>query len=276
MAAVALTLIWLNTYTLYVYDALLFIASAYALYEMASAFGKQGYKVIKAPLIAAAAALYPAILFFGTGGLTAVVLLCFVTGGIIYVLRDDITFKDFLATVASLAYPLIFLSAGYLLNHAGGSFLLLFALLIALITDTGAYFVGRTANAITKNTAKKLIPRVSPKKTVAGAIGGVVVCAAVIILYWYLIEYGGGVIDLGYKLQDVISVSDAWVLPAYILIALAASVISQLGDLFASRIKRECGIKDFGNLIPGHGGVIDRVDAVMFVIAAVYAVTVIF
>lgn len=270
MAALALFLMWINTKTLFVYDSVIFLFSAAGVYEIARAFRKLDYKVMTAPLLCAALAVYPAFYFFGESGILISIFAAFMISGIIYVLKGGITFKDVSATLFSLVYPLGFLASAYLINHMGGSFLLLFTLLIGLITDSAAYFVGKCANIIRKGQAKKLIPRVSPKKTVAGAVGGVVVCMLIITLYWYLIEYG--VIDLGFKMRDVLGIAAGFELIAYLSTALAASVISILGDLLASRIKRECGLKDFGNLIPGHGGVLDRIDAIMFVMVTVYAV----
>ncbi|MDR1939293.1 MAG: phosphatidate cytidylyltransferase [Clostridiales bacterium] len=276
MAGVALALMRLNTMSLYVYDALGFVCAAYASYEMAKALGAIGYKVIKTPIIAAAIATYPlaVLLEFGAAGFFGAILSAFIIAAVIYVVKAEVSFKDFIATVFVLIYPFLFLSLGYMINHAGGSFLLLLTLLIALVTDTFAYFTGKAAGLIFKGKLKKLIPRVSPNKTVVGAAGGIAGCLAVIVLFWHLVE--SGAVSLGFTLQSVIDVEDGLVLPAYLLTALFAGVISQFGDLFASRIKRECGLKDFGNLVPGHGGIIDRLDAVMFVFAAVYTIIVIF
>ncbi|MDR2047325.1 MAG: phosphatidate cytidylyltransferase, partial [Clostridiales bacterium] len=79
-----------------------------------------------------------------------------------------------------------------------------------------------------------------------------------------------GVINIGYGISDAIDLENVHALVRYLVLGLVCSVISQFGDLFASRIKRECGIKDFGKVIPGHGGIIDRIDSVMFSLAAVY------
>jgi phosphatidate cytidylyltransferase len=289
MSGAALGLIYLNTLSLYVYDIIIYLASVFALFEMTKALDGLKIKqpdrfrltVIKPPLILAAAATLISMLLIRDNvgllgaALLGISLISVLSGGIVYVINPKVAFSDFSATVTTLIYPFFFLSAAYLINHTGGSFLLLFTLLIALMTDTCAYFTGRIFNGIFHGNTKKLIPRVSPNKTVAGAVGGVIGCVLISVLYWFLIERSG-VIDLKYTMSDVISADGAWILAAYVLIALFGSAVSQFGDLFASRIKRECGIKDFGSLIPGHGGVIDRVDAVMFSIAAVYIVTVIF
>lgn len=111
--------------------------------------------------------------------------------------------------------------------------------IIAFSTDSFAYLVGISLGK------HKLIPDVSPKKSIEGAIGGIV--ATVIITTFYLSYFGIGI------------------LPIDLILGFTGSIIAQCGDLVASRIKRDTGIKDFGHLIPGHGGIIDRFDSVILV-----------
>lgn len=122
--------------------------------------------------------------------------------------------------------------------------ILLLAFLITWATDVGAYAFGRAFGK------RKLAPTISPNKTVAGAIGGVVCAIIIAIIYGLLF------LDL----------------PPYVLLLLAAagSVAGQLGDLWASMIKRWTGVKDAGKLFPGHGGVLDRFDSVLFVAPLIY------
>ncbi len=127
-------------------------------------------------------------------------------------------------------------------DSANGAYLYLLVFLGAWITDTGAYFTGM---AVGKH---KLIPDVSPKKTVEGAVGGVVFCAAVMALYAFAV---GKLFDL----QPSYS--------AFIICGLILSVVSMIGDLVMSLLKRKHGIKDYGILFPGHGGVLDRFDSVL-------------
>lgn len=133
-------------------------------------------------------------------------------------------------------------------NTAG--LLLMFMLFIcAWISDTGAYFSGKLFGK------HKLIEAISPKKTIEGAIGGIVTTAI-----------GGVVLGLiaqfGFQLQV-----------NYLLLALTGaigSVFGQIGDLLASWLKRQYGIKDFGNIMPGHGGAMDRFDSVLLTAPLVY------
>lgn len=119
----------------------------------------------------------------------------------------------------------------------------------AWITDSCAYFAGR---AFGKH---KLAPVISPKKTIEGSIGGVVGTAVVMCLY-------------GFIVQKYANVSVEYI--PLLVLGLLCGVVSQLGDLSASAIKREYGIKDYGNIMPGHGGVMDRFDSVLFVAPLVY------
>lgn len=113
------------------------------------------------------------------------------------------------------------------------------------VTDACAYFTGRLFGK------HKLAPDVSPKKTIEGSIGGTVLCAAAFALTGF-----------------IVSLIDKGVTPNYaflVISGLIIAVISQAGDLIMSVIKRHYGIKDFGNLFPGHGGMLDRMDSVFSV-----------
>jgi phosphatidate cytidylyltransferase len=149
--------------------------------------------------------------------------------------RRNWTAAGFLyAAVAEIASVLLRLDAGK------GFVALVFVLVIVWVTDSGGYFAGRGIGG------PKLWPRISPKKTWAGAIGGLVASLAV-----------GGVfaaLDLG-KAGPLLMISGA------------LSVVSQLGDLFESAVKRRFGVKDSSQIIPGHGGLLDRLDGFVAAVA---------
>lgn len=128
--------------------------------------------------------------------------------------------------------------------------------IVSSVCDIAAYFVG---SAIGKH---KLAPELSPKKTIEGAIGGVVVVTICCIVYGIIMHRLG--ILMG---SHIIRFS---------IIGIAGSIISQLGDLAASAIKRNYGIKDYGKIIPGHGGIMDRVDSWIVVMPIIYMITVYF
>jgi phosphatidate cytidylyltransferase len=133
------------------------------------------------------------------------------------------------------------------LDEAKGLSALILVLLVVWATDIGGYFAGRAIGGA------KLWPRVSPKKTWSGAIGGFVASL--------LVAIGFSVFDLGKML------------PLLILAAML-SIAAQLGDLFESAIKRRFGVKDSSHIIPGHGGVMDRLDGFVaaIVLAAIFGV----
>lgn len=128
--------------------------------------------------------------------------------------------------------------------------LLMTTFVVPLAGDTLAYLVGR------KLGRRKLIPAVSPNKTVEGAVAGL----------------AGSVIGalLVYLVTDLCvqaALPPVW---HYLILGLLGGVVGQMGDLFASLIKRHCGVKDYSNIFPGHGGMMDRIDSVLFMAVLVY------
>jgi phosphatidate cytidylyltransferase len=144
----------------------------------------------------------------------------------------------------SFAYAIRYLA--YVPDRGAGTALLLLPLLLTWASDTGAYAVGRLVGK------RKLIPSVSPGKTWEGAIGGVLLPVAIVgpYLKWVL------------RPLAHIGMTPA----AAIAFAVAVSITAQVGDLFESLLKREAGAKDSSHLIPGHGGVLDRLDSLFFVL----------
>ena len=119
--------------------------------------------------------------------------------------------------------------------------LLVYLLLISTMTDTFAYIIG---SLIGKH---KIAPKVSPKKSVEGCIGGSIAGTAIASIFYY------NVITSNINIFGLIAMS------------LFLTVLGQLGDLFFSKIKRENNIKDFSNIMPGHGGILDRLDSITFI-----------
>lgn len=135
-------------------------------------------------------------------------------------------------------------------RESDGLVILIWLFLVVWISDIGAFFVGRTLGG------PKLWPAISPKKTWSGVIGG--------LLFGTLVS--GGFVLVDQILLGPIFVS-GWTL---IALSLATSIVSELGDLFESAMKRHFGAKDSGQIIPGHGGIMDRLDS--FVAAGIFAV----
>lgn len=141
--------------------------------------------------------------------------------------------------------------SGLIIIHdyiSGGAYFYLLTFIGAWVTDTFAYFTGMLLGK------HKLIPNVSPKKTVEGAIGGIVFCILAFV--------GFGLLYNHFWLAD-----GGKAIPVVIMavVGLLISVVSQIGDLSLSLLKRKYGIKDFGKVFPGHGGVLDRFDSVLAV-----------
>lgn len=151
------------------------------------------------------------------------------------------------------AYLSIFMSYIIRTSLEFGALGALWVFVIAWITDSGAYFVGVTMGK------HKIAPHISPKKSVEGSIGGVVVTVICAAVYYFIIVKVGAQFDTR-------------VLLSFMAMGLVGSVLSQLGDFVASAVKRDSGIKDYGSILPGHGGLMDRFDSVVFIAPFVYYV----
>ncbi|SIO12349.1 phosphatidate cytidylyltransferase [Carnobacterium alterfunditum] len=158
--------------------------------------------------------------------------------------KNNFTFDDVAVSVLGIMY----IGFGFrflLLTRYSGLDLLLFVLFVVWATDIGAYLIGR------KLGKHKLAPSISPNKTIEGAVGGVVM--AMIVAFIYLTYY-----PQNYNI--------GWMLALTFILSIAG----QLGDLVESAFKRYYGVKDSGNLLPGHGGILDRFDSLLFVLPVIY------
>lgn len=154
--------------------------------------------------------------------------------------------------LANAFYPSIFIIFMLLINgHLGdkGFVAMLLTFVISPFSDTFAYFVGSLCKG------PKLCPKLSPKKTWSGAIGGTLggALGSVAVFFIFGKALGGNFVW--------------W---AFLLLGLVASIMTIIGDLFESFIKRKLGIKDMGKIMPGHGGVLDRIDGTMFAAVLIY------
>lgn len=173
-------------------------------------------------------------------------LLIYFLFAVIIILKSH---KDFdLGKIVSLfalplPYAYAFSCLSSVIKHPDGIYYLLLLLNFSSVCDMGAYFVGVTMGK------HKLCPNLSPKKTVEGAVGGIV--SSVIVTL-------------------IISLCFAKSLVIPMLLTIPFCVLGMLGDLFASAIKRSVGLKDYSNLIPGHGGILDRVDSIIMIAPFLY------
>lgn len=190
-----------------------------------------------------------------SGGITAyfgVLALMFFVSIIITMASKTLTVRNAVSTMMVMVYPvsvlIYMLGINYLRDYRVSGLIMLF--IVSSFTDTCAYLVGSLVKG------PKLCPKISPKKTISGAIGGLlggVLAGALVMLFasfgWFKATALSSV--LGFNVMH------------FLLIGLGGSVFTQAGDLIASYIKRSCDIKDYGNLLPGHGGVLDRIDGLM-------------
>ena len=164
----------------------------------------------------------------------------------------NIRFADVAVSMLGCVYITVSLVHIYLLRAMPeGKLYIWLPFIIAWLTDTFAYFTGVFFGK------HKLIPSVSPKKTIEGSVGGIAGAVIIVLVFQYVCSKTAGVT------------------PNYItgvLMSLVCSVASQFGDLAASCIKREHDIKDYGSIMPGHGGVLDRFDSVIYISPLVFMI----
>lgn len=166
------------------------------------------------------------------------------------VLNDKKNFKDVLISFFGIIYLPVFLTMLTLIMNIVplGNFYIFYILTTSWGSDTFAYIVGN-------KIGKHKLTKVSPNKTIEGAIGGIIGSVVFSLLCTL-------VINNAYQLNiSYLNIS---------IISFVLSIIGQIGDLIASAIKRYTGIKDFGNLLPGHGGMLDRIDSLIFIVPFAY------
>lgn len=183
------------------------------------------------------------------GALAIAIALCF------FKQHEEINFYHLSFTLASaLLVPAALATLVNMNNMKFGIFLVVLTLCCAWLADSGAYFAGTFLGK------HKLCPKISPKKTIEGVGGGAVTNAILCLILCLVYDKGikDGAVDFNYFMVVVVGA--------------VSSLVGLAGDLSASLIKRQCGIKDYGNIMPGHGGVMDRFDSVLFVAPFMYFV----
>lgn len=229
--------------------AAVFIISLIGLFEFYKAFRKTTNPIAWAGYLATIA------LYAGFFGAFSRDYFSFVTASFMFLLLSLVVFgiTDFQSaavTFIGFFYVSFSLSHLILISNIDENYFIWYPFIIAFLTDTFAYLTGKMFGKT------KLIPSVSPNKTVEGSIGGMVAC--VIFSYLYAL----------------------WGKPDFqiyaLFLGLVGGALSQVGDLIASKFKRIVDIKDFGKLMPGHGGVLDRFDSLIITLPLVYYFMVLF
>ena len=264
-----------------VYPIFLGLLSAIGVWELLRVFGVQKRYEVSIPAYAIAG-LLPVFAYESfTGGEPSVYLL--ITGAVIFtfllyltmicVIGKEIVikrneekvdsqkqsilgFSDVSAIFMAVTYVSVSFTSMSLTRYmTNGKYIFALVFIAAWMCDIFAYFTGRLFGK------HKLAPHLSPKKTVEGSIGGILFAIIGCILYGFVVE-------------KVTELNANYITLA--IIGLALSVISQIGDLWASLIKREHGIKDYSNMLPGHGGVMDRFDSILAISTVLMALCMVF
>ena len=228
-----------------VYPIIMTLLCAIGTWEMLGCIRQRENRLLSVPAMIAAVASPVISCFYGYGSVLVVVMLY------IAVLLAESVFFDEKVKVVNVSevfmttlYVILCFTAllGLRYIDGGEEYIYLLVFIAAWVTDTFAYFTGFLFGR------HKLIPKISPKKTVEGAIGGVIFCVIAFIVYGVIVEKAAGV---------------QMNLLVLALVGFFMSLVSMVGDFIASSIKRTYGIKDYSNLFPGHGGVLDRFDSIM-------------
>ena len=183
----------------------------------------------------------------------------------VIIFKGKVAFDSLMSTVFPMLYPGLFFSLIITLQDLHtrviSTLALVLTFFIASVNDTFALFIGLRFGK------HRLSPEISPKKSVEGSIAGLVSSVVFAMLAPWLTQR----LALSYPaMQAQLAASPLPPLWAFALLGLVAGGLSQIGDLVASLVKRHCGIKDFGTIFPGHGGMLDRMDGILFCGVACY------
>lgn len=262
LIAILLPLLFLSWQCVYIIPALVALMALAAVYELlkclrsqvdeagTAATAREDFVVsvpayliaVGLPLATACVTSIHAFLLAAAAVLTLYLLYLFAVA----VLRQGrMHFAEVAEVFTGVLYITLSFASLSLLRHKTpeGGYLYLLVFFGAWVTDTFAYFTGRFFGK------HKLNPVISPKKTVEGSIGGILFCMISFVLFGIVMQFGKWHFTVHY--------------PLLLLSGLLCSVVSQVGDLITSLIKREHGVKDYGKIFPGHGGVLDRFDSVL-------------
>lgn len=258
-APATVAVIWLGGPWLGVLCAAIAGIGAWELYRMARASGVEPMDAIGIPvasIVPLLLATEPPGVFMLPLGPTALVVLGLLTAALLRGAGGKpletvaVTLFGIIYTGGMISFGIGIRYHNYAVGRMAGTVLVLLPIILTWTNDIGAYMFGRLFGR------RKLVPTISPGKTIAGAVGGtaltIVACWAYV--RWVLHPWG----ELAMA---------PW---AILVFGLAISITAQIGDLVESLLKREAGIKNSSDLIPGHGGVLDRVDSLLFVLPVAY------
>lgn len=229
---------------------LFFLLSIIGLYEYFNAFKNIGFKLSTWVGYLGTIAYY-CLIILNKNSVVSFSLILFIIIILLFfdTIKRNSTIIEAALTILGMVYiPCMFSNIIFLQNGINGKALVWLPFLTAWLSDTFAYFTGITFG---KN---KLYPKISPNKTIEGSLGGIVGSTTSSLIAGIIFN------NLGFSMPII----------HYGIIGVLSGVMGQIGDLFASSIKRFCKVKDYGNIIPGHGGILDRFDSILFTAPTVY------
>ena len=257
------------------FDALIYFFAAVGTFEMLRATKDKTTKAERVIVFVFALAAIPVCAlceqFLDSGAVFVALCLLVAVLALLSLLvidHENTSLESVGVSLLAAAYPTLLFSVLVLANHAqtpqsllgfafNSDLLILFIFVVSPFADSFAYLFGRF---LRKRFPRPFAPTVSPNKTLVGALGGLVGgLVAAVILYFAYNAVAGDFANMG-----------VW-LPVYLGIGLLAAAATEFGDLLESAIKRKVELKDMGKIMPGHGGVLDRVDGTMLAAAIVYA-----
>ncbi|MCX8130088.1 MAG: phosphatidate cytidylyltransferase [Clostridia bacterium] len=244
------------------FTAAITLLSLIGMFEFYNAVSKGGYKPVRIIGYISCLVIFIVGLQAGENNLSFLFNIEYITFGLFamicilfsYVVftENKVNINDISLTFFGIFYVVFLFSFVVLTrNMEAGQYYIWLVFIGAFATDTFAYIFG---NLIGKT---KILPVISPKKSLEGSIGGIVGCVLLMLIYGLIIDSMGWV-------------KDSVALYHFIVIGILCGVISQIGDWAASAIKRYIGVKDYGRIMPGHGGVLDRFDSILFVAPVIY------
>ena len=259
-APIALIVIYLGGLPLAAFLAAVSAGCAWEFYRIAAAGGVEPLDPVGIPLAGAVPlAVYAAgIGLYRPSLVVAAVAMLIILAAVIWTRGPQrrplgaasVTVMGILYTGGLLSFGYALREHPYAVGDRAGTALVAFPLVLTWASDIGAFFVGRAVGG------PKLIPSVSPGKTISGALGGL---ATTVLVSWLYVRFA---------LRPVALLT--MTIPATILFGALISVAAQVGDLAESLLKREANVKDSSHLIPGHGGLLDRLDSLLFVLPVAY------
>ncbi len=255
LTALVVVLMWLGGAAI---SVAAMVCICLGVYEEFHVLRYAGHKPIALPTWVGMAVSVPLVIIFGSKMILPVMLAICLTTVACVLFRKEPSLEDLLLSIlplVSIVLPgMCIIGVAQIPDKVLQVVYLCLLFVVPVSCDTFALFVG------SKLGGPKLCPAVSPKKTISGSLGGMIGALFGVLLV--------GVIAYISCTPEARLVLPHWW--EYLLVGLAGGVVSQLGDLMASMVKRHCGVKDFSNLFPGHGGMMDRIDSILFMALIIY------